>query len=494
MRQVIEKQYQLIQTPISKIKLDLNSRDEIPQFLLGLQVIDGDLILREQVYAILEKIIPGSVNLRNGRPGMDLWNILVLGGLRLNCNWDYDKVHNMANGHVKIREFMGIPKFDTQKTFGLQTIKDNVALLTPEILGRINTLVVNAGHRLIGKAAITGLNCRCDSFVLETNVHFPTDANILLDAFRKTLIEITRLCDSFGINEWRQYKHVHRKAKRLLYKITQLKRSRVKNPEKKKELEEKIVQDHIEYVDFTEKYFARARARMAVIKFDGALDVARIMLIEKFLAHGERQIDQIRRRVVNGETIPHHEKIFSIFEEHTEWISKGKAGVPQELGLRVCILEDQFGFIIHHHVMEKETDDKVAVSMVDDAKKKLFDIVSCSFDKGFHSPKNKKHLNEMLDKVILPKKGHRSEQEKAEETSEDFMALRRRHSAVESAINALENHGLDRCPDHGIKGFKRYVALAVVARNIQKLGALVQNQKIREEKKKKEAVKQKLAA
>ena len=51
---------------------------------------------------------------------------------------------------------------------------------------------------------------------------------------------------------------------------------------------------------------------------------------------------------------------------------------------------------------------------------------------------------------------------------------RRKHSAVESSINALVNHGLDRCPDHGLDGFKRYVGLAVLARNIQILGHNIQ--------------------
>ena len=62
--------------------------------------------------------------------------------------------------------------------------------------------------------------------------------------------------------------------------------------------------------------------------------------LDGYMAHVERQIDQIRRRVLQGEVIPHHEKVFSIFEPHTEWIVKGKVGVPVELGLRVCILED----------------------------------------------------------------------------------------------------------------------------------------------------------
>jgi len=98
--------------------------------------------------------------------------------------------------------------------------------------------------------------------------------------------------------------------------------------------------------------------------------------------------------------------------------------------------------------------------MVDAARKKFPNLKGCSFDKGFYTPANKKELKTRLDIVVLPKKGKLNKVEKEEETSETFMRHKRRHSAVESAINALENHGLDRCPDHCIDGFKRYVSLA----------------------------------
>jgi transposase, IS5 family len=79
----------------------------------------------------------------------------------------------------------------------------------------------------------------------------------------------------------------------------------------------------------------------------------------------------------------------------------------------------------------------------------------------------------------LPKKGRLSEKDKRIESSEEFIEFRRKHSAVESSINALENHGLDRCPDHGLHGFKRYVALSVLARNIQILGHMIQQKRLR---------------
>jgi len=170
-----------------------------------------------------------------------------------------------------------------------------------------------------------------------------------------------------------------------------------------------------------------------------------------------------------------------------QWISKGKAGVPQELGLMVCVLKDQYGFILHHRVMQQQTDDKVAVVIVQETKDRYENLVGSSFDRGFYSPENKSQLAEILDYVVLPKKGRLSVKDKEIEHSEEFVESRRKHSAVESSINALENHGLDRCLDHGLHGFERYVALSVLARNIQILGHLLQQKELKKQKRRKAA-------
>jgi hypothetical protein len=95
-------------------------------------------------------------------------------------------------------------------------------------------------------------------------------------------------------------------------------------------------------------------------------------------------------------------------------------------------------------------------------------------------PKSQKELAKLVDCVVVPKKGRLSKVDQEREKSPEFIEKRRAHSAVESAINALEVHGLDRCLDHGIDGFRRYVALAVVARNIQRLGAILRDQERKE--------------
>jgi hypothetical protein len=410
---------------------------------------------------------------------MDLWKILVLGTLRLCCNWDYDKLMEIANNHRILRQMLGHGIMDQDYNYALQTLKDNVSLLTLEVLDKINQVVVKHGHKLVGKKDGDDLKGSCDSFVVETDVHYPTDINLLFDAIRKTIILIMRLCDQLDIGGWRQGRNNLRKIKRYFRKAQQMKRSTSKNQDKKAKRKQLIINIHIAYLELVQSILDKVKESIvATQSFDIVIQL-KIQEIEKYIAHAERQIDQIRRRVIEGETIPHHEKVFSIFEEHTEWIVKGKAGVSQELGLKVCIVKDQYGFILHHHVMQNETEDQIAVPIIEATRKRFSDFNSCSFDKGFHSPRNQEELVTILDKVILPRKGKLSAINKEVEESEEFIQARRKHSSVESSINALENHGLDRCLDHGINGFKRYIALAVVARNIQIIGHILQQKEVK---------------
>jgi transposase, IS5 family len=390
---------------------------------------------------------------------------------QLQLGRDYDKLHNIANEHKTVREFLGHSIYEYDQSYGLQTLKDNISLLTPELLGEINQVVVSAGHKLISKIGEdVVLKGRCDSFVVETDVHYPTDINLLLDAIRKIVFLTARLCEDLGISEWRQYRHVFKKIKKRFNRVRKLKRSSSKDAGKKARREELIVDAHRQYVTVVKAYVRRAQETIIILKDMGIGSVVRMVTIEHYIAHAERQIDQIRA---------HHEKVFSIFEAHTEWLSKSKAGVPQELGLSVCVLEDQHGFVLHHQVMENQKDVDVAVAMVSEAKRKFAALSVCSFDKGFYSPANRKQHGEMLNQVVLPKKGKLSTAVKQIEYSDVFIATRHQHAAVESAINAIENHGLDRCLDQGIDGFKRYVALAVLARNIQILGARLRHKSMK---------------
>ena len=287
---------------------------------------------------------------------------------------------------------------------------------------------------------------------------------------------VATLCALCFLTEWRQSRHNIKTVKRLFRKTQKLKRSTSKDPAKQEKREKIIIAAHLEYIDVARGFLEKTRNTITKVNGGGARAIAIIFAIENYLMHADRQIEQITRRVVKGIKIPHNEKVFSIFETHTEWISKGKAGVPVEFGLKVCVLEDQYGFILHHQVMQNETDEQVAIPMVKQAQDKFSGLSTCSFDKGFHSPKNQLELPNLLDLVVLPKKGKLSQKDKQREHSDDFIKARYQHAAVESAINALEVHGLDRCPDRGLHGFERYVSLAVLARNIQQLGVVLRQQ------------------
>jgi hypothetical protein len=385
---------------------------------------------------------------------------------------------------------LGHSETDFDSNYALQTIRDNIALLTPPILDEINQVVVKAGHSIITTKKEQKLRGSCDSFVVETDVHYPTDTNLLFDATRKMISLIAIICSEIGITAWRQSHHNITKVKRLLRGIQRLRRSTSKDEAKQQKRDQFIVAEHQNYINVCQGFILKAKETIRILRQLGILSMSqdlRLSVVEEYIRHAERQIDQIRRRVVLDEKIPHEEKVFSIFELHTEWISKGKAGVPQELGLSVCVLKDQYGFILHHQVLEQQTDDKVAVAMAQGAKDRFANLVGCSFDKGYYSPDNKRELANILDYVILPKKGRLSAKDKQIEQSEKFVESRRKHSAVESSINALENHGLDRCLDHGLHGFKRYVALSVLARNIQILGHLIQQKELKRQKRRKAA-------
>ena len=161
MRKIIARQLKLGQVDIPQIQIDLRSRDEIPQLLLGLQAIYKNRALCTQVFTLLEQIIPPTIDTGTGRPGMDMWQILVLGTLRLNGNFDYDKLLEMANEHNTVRQFLGHTRDEFNQRYALQTLKDNVSLLKPQTLDRINQLVVAYGQRMVKKPSDQRLKARC---------------------------------------------------------------------------------------------------------------------------------------------------------------------------------------------------------------------------------------------------------------------------------------------------------------------------------------------
>src|SRR5450631_4182799 len=222
MRHHFQAQPDLQITPIEKIRLPLKSRDELPPILAGLQWIWMHPTLKAEIFALLEaKILAGKQ--ATGRTGMDLWQILVLGVVRLGLDADWDRMEHVANYDSLVRQMLGVPAApwgEEDKRFGHQTLRDNVALLDAELLQQINARIAAAGREVFAKKAgapLAALEVKVDSYVLETDVHFPTDLNLLWDAGRKCVDLIEKYRDQMGydLRGWRKAKDWRRRLKGL---------------------------------------------------------------------------------------------------------------------------------------------------------------------------------------------------------------------------------------------------------------------------------------
>jgi hypothetical protein len=483
MRKRFEQQRKLGVISISEVKLPLKSRDELPPILMALQHIYVTPELNEEVFRILEtKVMNGKK--KTGRYGMDLWHILVLSVVRLGLDANYDRLEDFANHHKLIRQILGVETtFGEAKVFSMQSIKDNISLLDEETIRQINEVVISSGHQLVKKKD-EGMRIKVDTYVLESNVHFPTDMNLLWDAGRKSLDMIEGAIGE-GILDWkgwRKGKYWRRELKKLMRISAKASRSGGKN---KNEIEKEHVRS---YLELSRSLSGKIGASLLAI-YERVLTTNQVEMHAKKIEtleyfHGmlNKQIDLVERRVIRDETIPAEEKIHSLFEPHTEWLYKGKSNKRVELGHNILVTSDQWGFIVDHVVVEKQADVSLSIPLADRLLSRYGEgvIESISFDKGFYKKENKELLGLYIPAVIMPKKGKKNKAEQEEESGKTFKKLRHKHSAVESDINRLEHHGLDRCPDKGLKAFRRYCALGVLAANLHKLGNVLQ-EKAREQ-------------
>jgi hypothetical protein len=195
-----------------------------------------------------------------------------------------------------------------------------------------------------------------------------------------------------------------------------------------------------------------------------------------FIERSEQVMDTARRRVIEGESVPNEDKLFSIFEPHTQLYKRGKAGEPLQFGRLVLVYEDAVGFLTHHHLLPRDVADRdVVVEQTRIVQERLNGrIKRASFDRGFHSPENQTALAEIIAHPCLPKPGAKQSAAQDANATLQFRQARQSHSGIESAIGALQSgNGLQRCRDCSELGFERYLALGILGRNLHVLGRLV---------------------
>ena len=461
-------------TPIENVKLSLKSRDELSPILAALQYVFVTPSLNEQIFSLIEKdVVEGKK--RTGRSGMDLWHILVLASLRDGLAADFDRLEDLANHHKLIRLILGVDDVLNDIRFRYNTIRNNVAHIKDATLKEINKIVENHARKLFDGGKKNRLHLKTDSYSLENNVHFPTDLNLTWDSISKCIELIARDKTLYELGSWRKYNYWMSELKSKYRSCACTVFSGGQNKE------QRVRAKTIDFLEGCIKLSQKVKLTMNLATYNGILRPD----IDSFRSMLDKHIDLVTRRLLCGEKIPHEEKLFSIFETHTEWLKKGKRNPDVELGHRLLITSDEHELIMDYKVMINETDTEQVTGLIERIEDNFGEksIYSISFDKGFSSKTNKEFAAKHVEHLCMPKKGKRNKVETEKESQKQFVKLRGKHSAVESNINCLEHHGLNRCPDKGINAYLRYAGIGILAYNLHKIGNFLIKQKLKKLKK-----------
>lgn len=467
-------QQRLDLVPLLTVRLNPRSRDEKVKLIRGLQGVYADAAVRQEVLDLIARDVLQGARRDVGRPGMDLWSIFVLLACREALQADYDELEDLAEHHALIRAALGIGSWQTKWHFDWMQIWRNVRKVRAETVAEINRRVLHLGHQAAPKATE---RVRVDSFVMQTNIHHPSDIRQVGDGLRLVLRHSTRLAKSIGSSLLRQHAHLERKARSLVLTASRASAS------KHRDREERLRSAVRELCDFAE-----ARCEQALVLIDQAhAALATLDHMDQVQAqHDKAQLlfflgalatcaHVARERLQLGRDVPLSDRLFSIFEPHTELIYRGKVPVPVEFGHRVLVAEDAAGFIVHAAVMPNgQQDRETAVPLAHALKGRYRNLTGISFDRGFHSPENQKALVEIVAEPCLPTTGEKALAAQEAAASATWHWLRRGHAGVEAAIGNLEdNRGCRRCPDKGRDGYARYLQTAVLSQNLITLGRLL---------------------
>lgn len=469
MRQHYDNQRRFDCTPIAEMTLNYECRDEIIPVLAGLQHIYTCSSLRNKLVNLVAQDINEDSRRDVGRPGLDDWQVVVLASVRLGCNCDYDKLQDQSENHRALRTMLGVGQWDDGTSFTARRIRDTLCQLQPATIAEINHAIVSHGQDIHGEAAES---VRADSFVVETNIHYPTESSLIGDGIRKIIPLCLDLATEIGEPGWRQSKHLLKRIKAHVRTIAQISGS--KSPK----VLEGLPSAYGKLLDRAALILERAKTLQEQGEAEG-MKAESLTLSEELLHWIEltQQVcDTAYRRVILGEDVPNCDKLFSLFETHTQLYRRGKAGTPNQFGRLVLVFEDGAGFISHYHLMDRQAlDADVIVNQTREAQKKHQGAIkTASFDRGFYTLENEAQLAKIVDEPCLPPRHPQQYAARLANGSVEFHRLRQRHPGIESAIGALQSgNGLKRCRDHSEIGFERYFGLAILGRNIHVLGKLL---------------------
>jgi IS5 family transposase len=341
--------------------------------------------------------------------------------------------------------------------------------IRPKTWKKINWALAEAG---VEAGLIDGARLRVDTTAYETNIHWPTASGLLWDTYRVLcrLVNTAREIDPEAASDRRLHP---KRAKRLHSKIARRSAKKQSVSEEARGLYNSLIQ-HVEgllgWVLVVSDRLRKGLAEDAYDLLDAMVAEAVIAQIEHFHTLGLKVAGQARRRVLNGEKLANDEKVFSIFEPHTELLKRGKAGKPIEFGHMIAIQQVENKFITDYEVFERKPVDYSLVDPALESHRELFGENPAEFsaDKGFYESMDKiRELEEEIEVVSIGKKGTRNEEETERETSTGFKLGQKFRAGVEGSISFLKRGlGMARCLNKGWEHYVATVGATVFAHNL----------------------------
>ncbi len=317
---------------------------------------------------------------------------------------------------------------------------------------------------------IDGDKLRLDTTAVETNIHWPTDSTLLWDVYRTLdrLIREAREIDPEAVGAGRLQA---RRAKRLQHKITRRAARKGRSAQQLNPL-------YMQLIGMVEDLFDWARSVGQALaerdRFDNVMDAARaaaiVQQIDHYIGLGQRVVSQARRRVLEGERVPNEEKLFSIFESHTELLKRGKAGKDVEFGHMIQIEQVDGKFITNYDVFDKRPVEHQLVTRALESHKKLFGEYpdTLAADKGYYeSMAVVERLENKVATVSIGKKGRRTSEESEREHDPLFRLAQRFRAGVEGTISFLKRMlRLARCFNQSWEHFVSTIGQTIFAHNL----------------------------
>jgi IS5 family transposase len=434
------------------------------------EFLDQHSALVDQVRLDLQRGLKNPGTGRNGITPSQILRSLTLMRIK---NWDYRELRERINDGYTLR---GFTQFDSHRVPKHDAFNRAFNRITPATLEDINQKVIQAAVQL---GLEDGKNLRVDTTVVETNIHYPTDATLLWDSVRT----LTRLVDDLQErlpNGVQGFTNRTRSARRRMQQIQRMTSA------------QRLQQQEVKYRELlriTGQVVQNARQVVEQTEGIGGMDVVAGLVIDgvrqqitSFCGLADRVIDQTRRRVIDGEQVPAGEKLYSIFEDHTDLIKRGKAQKPVEFGHKVFLAESAQGLITDYRVLEGNPADSDHVEASLERHQQLFQHPPECYaaDRGFYSADNVQRCQQAdVDQVCIPQRGgKKTAEQEALERSPAFKKAQRFRVGIEGRISVLfRGRGMKRCLAKGRERFEMLVGAAVLANNLMRIAQLLEDRK-----------------